>query len=86
MSTHFTSLANGLHKLDTTSQAIFTSQLKEHLSIILIESVEPKPGIDIETSLKERENFWQATLKSTPPYGGINKKTNRNKKSRAQAD
>ena len=75
-----------MHKLDTVSQEVFTSQLKEHLYIILIECVKAKPGIDIETTLKEREDFWQATLKSTPLYGGINKRTNRNKRSRTLVD
>ena len=77
IATHFKSLANSTHKLDTTNQETFTSQLKEHLEICIIESVVPVPGIDIKATLKEREDFWQATLKSTTFFGGINKRSNR---------
>ena len=77
IATHFKSLANSTHKLDTTNQETFTSQLKEHLKICIIESVVPVPGIDIKATLKEREDFWQATLKSTTFFGGINKRSNR---------
>ena len=80
MSTHFTLHNKSIHQLEKSSQAAFTSHLKEHLSLIIIESVKPKQGIDIEATLKEREDFWQATLKSTPLYGGLNKRSNKTKR------
>ena len=81
LASHFVSLSSTTHKLDKSSQATFTSELKEHLAIILIESVMPQTGLDVETTLKEREDFWQGALKSTPLFGGINKRSNKNKRS-----
>ena len=80
LASHFISLSSTAHKLDKTSQATFTSELIEHIAIILIESVNPSPSLDVESFLKEGENFWQGALKSTPLYGGINKRTNKHKK------
>ncbi len=79
LANHFITLSNSTHKIDKSTQAIFTSQLSEHLAIILIESVKPKANIDIETTLKEREEYWQGALKSTPLFGGINKRSNKSK-------
>ena len=70
LASHFISLSNTTHKLDKTSQATFTTELSKHIAIILIESVKPSPGLDVESFLKERENFWQGALKSTPLFGG----------------
>ena len=81
LASHFATLASSTHKLDKTSQANFTADLKEHLSIVLIESVRPQAGLDVEATLKEREDYWQGALKSTPLFGGINKRSNRSKKS-----
>ena len=49
----------------------------------MIESVKPQIGLDVEATLKEREDFWKGALKSTPLFGGINKRSNkaRNKRS-----
>ena len=80
LASHFISLSSTTHKLDRTSQATFTSELSEHIAIILIESVKPSPSLDVESFLKERENFWQGALKSTPLFGGINKRSNKHKK------
>ena len=77
ISTHFINESNNMHKLDTSSQKVFTSQLSKQISIIIIESVAPIDGIDMKSLLQERENFWQGTLKSTQFYGGINKRTNK---------
>ena len=77
IATHFKSLSKSTHKLDTTSQALFTSQLSKHLEVYLIESVEVIPGRDTKAFLKQREDFWQATLKATNFYGGLNKRSNR---------
>ena len=74
---HFNKHSNGLHKLDKSSQDLYTSQLKEHLSVIIIESVKPKIGYDMKVLLHERENYWQGALKSTKLFGGINKRSNR---------
>jgi len=79
LASHFVSLSSTTHKIDKSSQATFTSELKEHLAIILIESVIPKTGLDVETILKEREDFWQGALKSTPLFGGINKRSNKSR-------
>ena len=80
LASHFISLSSTTHKLDRTSQATFTTELSEHIAIILIESVKPSPGLNVESFLKEREKFWQGALKSTPLFGGINKRTNKYKK------
>ena len=77
LSTHFSNESNNMHKLDTSSQKVFTSQLRKQLSIIIIESVAPIDGKDMKFLLQERENFWQGALKSTQFYGGINKRTNK---------
>ena len=77
LASHFEQLSESIHKLDKSSQSTFTSQLSEHLSVVLIECVKPRPGTDVETTLKEREDFWQGALKSTPLFGGINKRTNK---------
>ena len=77
IATHFIAMASSVHKLDKSNQSVFTSQLKEHLSVQLIECVESIPGKDTKTVLKEREIFWQGALKSTTFYGGINKRSNR---------
>ena len=77
ISTHFTNLSNSVHKLDTSNNEIFTSQLSKHLEVHIIESVEVIPGRDTKAYLKQREDFWQATLKSTNFYGGINKRSNK---------
>ena len=81
LASHFASLSTTTHKIDKSSQAAFTSELKKHLAIILIESVKPQTGLDVEATLKEREDFWQGALKSTPLFGGINKRSNRAKRS-----
>ena len=74
LASHFIFLSSTTHKLDRTSQATFTSELSEHIAIILIESVKPSPSLDVESFLKELENFWQGALK------GINKRSNKHKK------
>ena len=57
------------------------------MTLIIIESVKPRSGEDVETILKNREDFWPSTLKSTPQFGGIDKLSNRAKtKSWALAD
>ena len=79
LASHFIDLSNTTHKIDKSNQATFTSELSEHVAIILVECVKPKPGLDVEATLKEREDFWQGALKSTPLFGGINKRSNRAK-------
>ena len=64
-------------------QATFTTELSEHIAIILIESVKSSPGLDVESFLKERKDFWQGALKSTPLFGGINKCSNKNRKKKS---
>ena len=80
LASHFIQLSETTHKLDKTTQPIFTQHLSEHLSIILIEHITPQPDKDIPSLLKEREDYWQGALKSTPLFGGINKRTNRKKR------
>lgn len=77
IASHFIATANGVHKLDKSNQAVYTSQLSEHLSVQLIEHVEPRQGQDMTSLLLERESFWMGELKSTTVYGGINKRSNR---------
>ena len=79
LASHFAQLSESTHQIDKSSQSVFTSQLSEHIAVILIESVKPKSGIDIETTLKEREDYWQGALKSTPLFGGINKRSNKSR-------
>ena len=67
LANHFTKLANSIHKLDKSSNEIFTSELKNHLAITFIERVETFP--------ESREKFWQHTLKASPLFGGIIKRT-----------
>ena len=74
IASHFIATANSVHNLDKSNQAIYTSQLSEHLSVQLIEHVEPRPGQNMTKLLLERESFWQGALKSTTLYGGINKR------------
>ncbi len=76
IASHFTANINSVHKLDKSSQALYTSQLKEHLSVLIIECLEPVEGVDMRDTMHQRENFWQAELKSATMYGGINKRTN----------
>ena len=83
LASHFVSLSSTTHKIDKSTQATFTSELKEHLAIILIESVKPQTGLDVEATLKEREDFWQGALKSTPLFGGINKRSNKSRTKRS---
>ena len=79
LASHFVDLSNTTHKIDKSNQASFTSDLSKHVAIILIECVKHKSGLDVEATLKEREDFWQGALKSTPLFGGINKRSNRTK-------
>ena len=80
LASHFISLSSTTHKLDRTTQDTSTTELSEHIAIILIESVKSNPGLDAETFLKEREDFWQGALKSTPLFGGIDNRSNKNRK------
>lgn len=77
LSTHFTKHNLGLHKLDKTTTPKFTASLKEHLSIILIERVDPIPGKSMKEACEIRETYWQGALKASRLFGGINKRTNR---------
>ena len=72
---HFIQLSDTTHKLDKSTQSVYTEQLSKHLAIILIAHIPPDPNKDIQSSLKQRENFWQGALKSTPLFDGINKRT-----------
>ena len=74
LASHFIKLANSRHKLDKSNQKVFTSQLRNHLEIRLIESVAPMVGIDMKEHIESREKFWQGTLKAAKLYGGLNKR------------
>ena len=74
IASHFTRLGNTTHKLDKSTQALFTSQLSSHLSIVLIECVEEVPGKTRKEQLEIREKFWQGALKAAKLFGGINKR------------
>ena len=75
IASHFRSLSKSAHKLDTTDQKRFTSQLAEHLEVTLIESVTTVPkGYTLKKYLEEREDFWKGTLKADRLFGGINKR------------
>ena len=76
---HFIQFSDTTHKLDKSTQSIYTEQLSKHLAIILIKHIPPDPDKDIQSLLKQWENFWQGALKSTPFFGGINKRCNRRK-------
>ena len=76
IATHFTANMNSVHKLDKSSQPVYTSQLKEHISVLMIECVEPVEGVIMTDTMRKRENFWQAELKSAMMFGGINKRSN----------
>jgi hypothetical protein len=82
LASHFAQLSDSTHQIDKSNQAASTSQLSEHIAVILIESVKSKSSSDIETTLKEREDFWQGALKSTPVFGGINKRSNKTRAKR----
>ena len=75
----FISNCDTIHKTATgiSNYKNFTSQLSDHLSVLIIESVEHRPGIDIVPIMKAREDYWQGVLKSTTFYGGINKHSNK---------
>ena len=73
----FAKLANTVHKIDRSCHKLFTSQLSEHISIVLIESVESIPGCNMKPVLEEREKYWQGALKASKLFGGINKRVNR---------
>ena len=77
LTSHFIKTSSSIHKLDRSSQGVFTSQLSQQISIYLIERVKPIQGKGIIELLETRENFWQATLKSARLYGGINKRSNK---------
>ena len=77
IASHFVNQSTSVHKLNKASQVEYTSQLREHLSLIIIESVEPIPGLNMKEHLKSREDFWQATLKASQLFGGINKRSNK---------
>ena len=77
IASHFTRLSSSVHKLNRESQAAYTSQLSEQLNIVLIESVESIPGIDMKKHLLSRETYWQGALKASRLFGGINKRSNR---------
>ena len=77
IASHFKHLCNSVHKLDKSTQAIYTSQLSMHLDLIILESVEPLEGRDMKKYLLEREAFWQATMKASRMFGGLNKRSNR---------
>lgn len=77
IASHFKRLESTVHKLDKSSQKTFTSDLSEHLSVLLIETVEPIPGKPMKRVLEERETFWQGALKASKLFGGINKRMNK---------
>lgn len=74
IATHFHKLSDSLHKLDKTNQNVFTSQLSDHLEVLLIESVEPKLGTSMKKLLEDRETYWKGALKAFNLFGGINKR------------
>ena len=74
IASHFCRLGKTVHKLDKSTQSIFTSQLSSHLEIVIIECVVPVPGKTIKEQLEIREKFWQGTLKAAKLFGGINKR------------
>ena len=74
IATHFHQLGDSLHKIDKTSQNVFTSQLSEHLEVLLIECVEPKLGTPMKKLLEDRETYWKGALKAFSLFGGINKR------------
>ena len=77
IASHFKKLDSTVHKLDKTTQAIFTSDLSKHLKVVLIESVESIPGKPMKKVMEDRETYWQGALKASRLFGGINKRTNR---------
>ena len=77
IASHFTKLASTVHKLNKESQVEYTSQLSEQLELVLIESVERIPGLDMKKHLLSRETYWQGALKASKLFGGINKRSNR---------
>ncbi len=78
ISSHFAQTKNTLHKLNTSNQAIFTSELSTQLAVLLIECVEPIPGKSMKEACEARESFWQGALKASRLFGGINKRSNMN--------
>ena len=70
IASHFTKLASSVHKLNKASQAEYTSQLSEHLSVVLIESVEPIPGLDLKKHLLSRETYWHMEQSKHPGFLG----------------
>ena len=77
IASHFTRLSSSVHKLNRENQAAYTSQLSEQLEIVLIESVDSIPGVDMKKHLLSRETYWQGALKASKLFGGINKRSNR---------
>ena len=71
IASHFCRLGKTVHKLDKSTQSIFTSQLSSHLEIVIIECVVPVPGKTIKEQLEIREKFWQGTLKAAKLFGAL---------------
>ena len=76
LSKHFAEHCSSTHKFNTTDQAIFTEELSKHLGVMIIESVESIPGIDMKPIMEARETYWQGALKATKLFGGINVRKN----------
>ena len=74
IATHFKNLENTSHQLDRVPHSAFTSQLSEHLEVLLIERVEPVPGVPMKKVMEGRETFWKGALKAFTLFGGINKR------------
>ena len=74
IASHFINLENTSHRLDRNPQAVYTSQLSKHLEVLLIECVEPVPGVPMKKVMEGRETFWKGALKAFTLFGGINKR------------
>ena len=65
-----------MHNLDLSSCKSYTTSLKGHIEVILIEQVDvSKVAQDSKSRLKEckkREWYWQNQLKTLRQYGGMN--------------
>ena len=74
IASHFIQLENTLHRLVKDPQSVYTSQLSKHLEVLLIECVEPVPGVPMKKVMEGRETFWKGALKAFTLFGGINKR------------
>ena len=85
LASHIIQHSNSCHELDRASVQTFDSDLKEQISITLIEQVAIPPQSNSKVTismLEHREEHWQCMLKAKSIYGGLNKRNAKHNKTR----